>query len=327
MYKKTMHRKMSILVALVFAGAIFWSESTSAETHSPMVWIAPNDPTHGGAIDFWDMLKPDAPWQKAKSRVQVFEIAQNLVTNGPPDKLRELYSYLKQNHIALAVSIGMLTWSDQCGKHVEGYVPPGGSEYVAKRIQWLGGELAYIDVDEALEFGRYYDGKGACHSTMDAVAQDVAANFKAYQGAFPNVQLGDTEPVGPHADEPNSNEWLKFMQAWLDILQSKTGAHLAFFHEDVNWKIPVELYVPRLSNLMQSNHIPFGVSLIASDGAGPDAKWMKGAEANIEAIKKLKMPPLDHAWFTTWYGPPSHNLPETSSEAFTYLINFYFDRN
>jgi len=30
---------------------------------------------------------------------------------GPPDKLRKFYAYLKENHIALAIGIGMLTWS------------------------------------------------------------------------------------------------------------------------------------------------------------------------------------------------------------------------
>jgi hypothetical protein len=270
------------------------------------------------------MLQPDAPWQKAKSRVQVFEIAQNLVTNGPPAQLKQLYSYLKQNHIALAVSIGMLTWSDQCGKHVEGYVPPGGSDYVAKRIKWLGGELSYIDIDEALEFGRYYTGTNACRSSMDAIAEDVAANFKVYKDVFPNVQLGDTEPVGPHADKPNADDWVKFMQTWLDTLKSKTGAPPAFFHEDINWKIPLDAYIPKLSNLIRSNHIPFGVIFIASDGTGPDDKWMQSAETNTDTIKRLKMAPLDHVVFATWYVPPTQNLPETSSSSFTHLVDYYF---
>ncbi len=41
--------------------------------------------------------------------IQVVEIAQNLVTNGPPDRLRTFYAFLKQQRIKLAVSIGMLT--------------------------------------------------------------------------------------------------------------------------------------------------------------------------------------------------------------------------
>jgi hypothetical protein len=79
----------------------------------------------------------------------------------------------------------MLTWREQCGKHVEGYVPPGGSAYVAKRIKSLGGELAYIGIDEALWFGRYYSGANACHAAIDAA--DVAANFKAYQARIGGV--------------------------------------------------------------------------------------------------------------------------------------------
>jgi hypothetical protein len=208
-----MRGKIGIVVFCILTGASVWAATGTAQPDSPIVWLCPNDPTHGGAKDFWAMLQPDAPWQKAKGHVKVFEIAQNLVTNGPPEQLRQLYSYLKQNHIALAVGIGMLTWSDQCGKHVEGYVPPGGSEYVAKRIKWLGGELSYVDIDEALEFGRYYTSKDACRSSMDAVAEDVSANFKAYRDVFPDVQLGDTEPVGPHADKPNADDWVKFMQA------------------------------------------------------------------------------------------------------------------
>lgn len=88
------------------------------------IWISPNDPTHGGATDFWDMFQPGADWAQAEHHVRVVGIAQNLVTNGPTDKLKSFYAFLKANHIKLAVGIGMLTWSDQCGKHIEGYVPP-----------------------------------------------------------------------------------------------------------------------------------------------------------------------------------------------------------
>jgi hypothetical protein len=128
-------------------------------------------------------------------------------TNGPANELRQFYAYLKESHIALAIGIGMLTWSDQCGKHVEGYVPPGGSDYVAKRIKSLGGELAYIGIDEAFWFGRYYSGANACHASVDTLAADVAANFKAYQAIFPNVRLGDVEPLGPPpgGDRPGSS--------------------------------------------------------------------------------------------------------------------------
>ncbi|MBV8635707.1 MAG: hypothetical protein JO002_14530, partial [Burkholderiaceae bacterium] len=276
---------MKRLVALCLACLALTANAQPA----PSVWLSPNDPTHGGAEDFWDMLKPDAPWQNAKRHVNVFEISQNLVTNGPPDKLRQLYAYLKENHIALAIGIGMLTWSEQCGKHVEGYVPPGGSAYVAKRIRDQGGELAYIDTDEAVQFGRYYSGPNACHASLDAIAADLAGNLAAYKEVFPQVQLGETEIFSPHSDAPHDDGFLRFTQTWLDTLRAKTGAQLAFYHQDVVWSfapaLKVEDYVPKLSALMGKNHIPFGVILIAPNGDGPDAKWIAGAEKNIDTIK------------------------------------------
>jgi hypothetical protein len=253
---------------------------------------------------------------------------QNLVTNGPPDKLKQFFAELKANNIKLAVSIGMLTWSDQCGKHVEGYVPPGGSKYVADRIKALGGAPAYIDIDEALWFGRYYAGASACHSSIDLLARDVAANFKAYQAEFPDIQLGDTEPLGPPpgGDRPGSS-WAKATQSWIDTLQKATGTHLAYIHEDItDWKRPLPEYLPAVSSLARSNHIPFGVIFIAGSGAGPNAAWMQSAERNIDAVHALAMAPQDHLCFATWHRFPTQNLPETSLDAFTHLIDYYFQR-
>jgi hypothetical protein len=317
---------LSRLGILLLVGFTANSVALPANSAEPVVWISSNDPTHGGAEDFWQLFEPGAPWQSAKRHVTVFSIDQNLVTNGPPDKLRKLYAYLKENHIALAIGIGMLTWSEQCGKHVEGYVPPGGSDYVAKRIKWLGGELAYIGIDEALFFGRWYTGKNACHASLDAVAADVAANFRAYQAVFPNVRLGDVEPFGPppDGDKPGFS-WVKTTQDWINALQTKTGAPLAFFHEDIiDWRRPLSGYLPALSDLMKSNHIPFGPIFIAGSVDGPDIAWMQSAERNIDGIRALKMNPPDHLVFSTWHNYPTKNLPETSPEAFTHLIDYYF---
>jgi len=320
-----MNNKKRILVLCTLALTVAWATATAVEPTAPVVWICPNDPTRGGAKDFWDMLQSDAPWQRAKSHVKVFKIAQNLVTNGPAEQLKQLYAYLKQNHIALAIEIGMLTWNDRCGQHVEGYVPAGGSAYVANRIKSLGGELSYIAMDEPLFYGRWYSGKNACRASIDSLAQDVANNFKAYQNVFPDVRIGDVEPDGPAAQSPHSDDWIKPTQSWIDATQSKTGTRLAFFHEDVNWNISPDDYVPKISSLMRSNHIPFGVIFISSSGAGPDETWMQNAEKNIGTVNHLNMPPLDQVIFQTWYVYPTHNLPESSPVSFAHLINYYFD--
>ncbi|MBB5341382.1 hypothetical protein [Tunturiibacter gelidoferens] len=306
------------------------SSQTARQSSQPAntedeVWISPNDPTHGGAPDFWDMFQPGADWAQAEHHVRVVGIAQNLVTNGPADKLKVFYAFLKANHIKLAVGIGMLTWSDQCGKHIEGYVPPGGSRYVADRIKSLGGELSYIDVDEALWFGRYFGGTGACHSAIGTLATDVAANFKAYQAVFPDVRIGDTEPLGPPPSGDPTGQWVKNTQAWLDALQAATGQRLAFIHEDItDWSRPLPGYLPAVAKLAHSNHIPFAPIIIAASGKGPDETWMRSAEQNIDLLRKSGAWPPDHLMFSTWHVYPTHNLPESSPETFTHLIDYYF---
>ena len=102
-----------LAIALAFASA---PACAAPPADAPTAWVSTNDPTHGGASDFWQMFEPGAPWPMAKRHVAVFEIDQNLVTNGPPDKLRRLFAELKADHIALAIGIGMLTWSDQIGR-------------------------------------------------------------------------------------------------------------------------------------------------------------------------------------------------------------------
>jgi hypothetical protein len=311
-------------IAGLAAAATLMSTAGRAQT-APEVWLSPNDPTHGGASDFWDMFQPGADWAVTQSHVQVVEIAQNLVTNGPPDKLRAFYAFLKQAHIKLAVSIGMLTWSDQCGKHVEGYVPPGGSRYVADRIKALGGDLSYIDIDEAFWFGRYYSGTGACHAEVAALAQDVAANFKAYQAVFPDVRLGDTEPLGPPPAGDPAGRWSAGTQAWIDALQSASGAKLAFIHEDItDWNRPLADYLPAVARLVHRNGIPFAPIIIAATPKGPDDAWVASAQGNIERLKTSGAWPPDHLVFATWHAYPTHNLPDASPSAFTHLPYAYF---
>jgi hypothetical protein len=90
-------------------------------------------------------------------------------------------------------------------KHIEGNVPPGDSRYVADRIKSLGGEISYIDVGEALWFGRYFGGTGTCHSKIGTLATDVAANFKAYQTVFFPMFL--LARLRWHWRRPRSTSW------------------------------------------------------------------------------------------------------------------------
>ncbi|WP_177242924.1 hypothetical protein [Bradyrhizobium sp. Gha] len=51
---------------------------------------------------------------------------------------------------------------------------------------------------------------------------------------------------------------------------------------------------------------------------------MASAEQNIDAIRALHMHAPDHLVFASWHVHPTKNLPETSPEAFTHLVVYYF---
>jgi hypothetical protein len=89
---------------------------------------------------------------------------------------------------------------------------------------------------------------------VDALAADVAANFKAYQAVFPNVRLGDVEPLGPPpgGDRPGSS-WAKATQAWIDVVQARSGTKLAFIHDDItDWRRPLPEYLPAVESVWTS---------------------------------------------------------------------------
>ena len=63
-------------------------------------------------------------------------------------------------------------------------------EKLAQRIESLGGDLAYIAIDES--FGGNLNSNG-CHVSMADAAEDAGSVFALYQNIFPAVQMGDNE--------------------------------------------------------------------------------------------------------------------------------------
>jgi hypothetical protein len=64
------------ILALLLPCLLAVPAASPAHAAEPQVWISSNDPTHGGAADFWQMFAADAPWQSAKRHVAVFGIAR-----------------------------------------------------------------------------------------------------------------------------------------------------------------------------------------------------------------------------------------------------------
>jgi hypothetical protein len=156
-----------------------------------------------------NLFTADSPWARARSRIHIFTIYSQLVDFGPDSAMKTIFAYLNQNHIALAFDFGPLMATAQCGQYVEGFSGgPSDAIHVAQKIKSLGGTLAYVAMDEPLYFGHYSQQPGACQWPIQTVAQQAAATALAFKTVFPNVQIGDIEPLNGFANSANDLDTL-----------------------------------------------------------------------------------------------------------------------
>src|SRR5215467_11583998 len=107
--------------------------STQSRTFTvpQLIWFGPLFAFHadgaGGVVpfvqaDYMNLFAAGAPWSRARNRIQVFEINEQLVSFESNDSVLEtIFSYLNAHNIGLAMSVPPLIASAQCGQNVEGY--------------------------------------------------------------------------------------------------------------------------------------------------------------------------------------------------------------
>jgi hypothetical protein len=146
--------------------------------------------------------------------------------------------------------------------------------------------------------------------------------MQAYRAVFPDVQVGDIEPLDSFADP--AGVWVSTTQEWIGDFQAAAGFPLAFLHDDVTWTVPLNQYLPQLQPLLAQQSIPFGVIFNGTNNAVSDAGWMSAAEQNIQAYNSSGDAQPAQVIFQTWDPYPTHVLPETSPTSLSYLVDFYF---
>lgn len=294
---------------------------------SPQLWFAPvdwfaRDPPRGpnGFIkysDYMALFAANPP--PVMSRVNVFKIFAQTLAWTSDDDLRRIIDGLRREHIALALETGVLTDSEQCGRGVEGY---GGKTVprLVQRIAALGGELAYLAMDEPAWFGHVFGGAHACRAAMTDIARDAAINIAAVRKIFPHLQVGDIEPVGPSPQDSLISGYAD----WADAYRQATGAPLAFFHADVQWEKAWLGPVEDAAKTMHERGIAFGIIYNGTPRAPDDKTWIGEAEAHYSEWEADGRAAPDQIVFQSWVRHPSHLLPDTDPGAFTYLIRRYF---
>ncbi|MGZ4461727.1 MAG: hypothetical protein ACXVZP_02700 [Gaiellaceae bacterium] len=323
---------MALLALLSVGGSTNGSSAgmRTAALGKPLVWfaplpaVAPRPQPEGigyGSSDYMKLFSPTASWTRAAGHVNVFKLYGNWVEQAAtPDELATIVGDLKRRGIALAVELQPLQPSADCGQGVEGFDSLAGATAIAERIRAAGGTIAYAALDEPFFYGSLYDGPGACHWSEETIAQQIVAYVSALRSVFPDVVVGDIEPM-PSGVTPDE------IAQWLDVYRAVSGAPFPFFHLDVTFTtfLRSQTWAADAGRLEQASHrrgIPFG--MIYDGNGDSDLGWTQSAEQRIETYELVARGRPDQVIFQSWVDHPDRVLPEGSSGSFTNLIDRYF---
>jgi len=310
---------------------------TKSGEGSPLVYLYP-------LHDFTQLFNNDAAWNggektwsNAARHVQIISFSTQFLSAVSDTVLSKIVRYLKQEHMGIGLESLATNWFHEppCGGGIEGYSDPGSANRIVSKLLKAGGSLDYIAMDEPLWFGHYYNGKNACKSSIQNLAERVAVIIKTYTAAFPNVIVGDIEPFPAVSSQAG---WQADYATWVKAFNSATGTPLGFLRLDFNWgdprlnkrgsqNIPDPAAIGNLArsaaSVARANGLQVAMIYNGTGGPNTDAQWIQQARTHIDCVEASGIHP-DQVIFQSWDKYPARSLPETDPDALTSLINYYF---
>jgi hypothetical protein len=320
----------SMLTAVLMAAGLAWPMAgRAADPVRPETWLvpmppltAPGDP-RSGATDYFDMFKPGAPWDYVAKRIKVFEIYRDRELLMSDDQLRLLLHGLADRHIALGMETNALMATSTCAPGV-GKAGPITAE--VERLKRLGGDLRFIAMNEPLISGHAMTGPRDCHASIAAVAADVANFLKPLMAVFPELQVGDIEPIGDipaAAHAADMQNWPQQVGQWMAAYKAATGRPLAFLHSDVVWDRDWQGDLRQMAQISHAAGVPFGVLYHGDLTEMSDAALAANTARYVTEVERTLGIHLDHAVFQSWYNWPRRALPDTDLTTMTGMVRDY----
>jgi hypothetical protein len=279
---------------------------------------------------WWDPLffRSDAPWPESMNHVQVLSVATQAMSQISDEDLAKVAQRLNQHHIGL--SLGLLAQDNtprpgapaSCGNNVEGYDSPQETARIAAKLKQAGVNLRYIAMDEPLWFGHYYNEKNACRSSIDNVAERVAANLAAYVRLFPDVVIGDTVPIPSVTDQP---QWQNDYRQWLAAFARHVGRPIGFAVLDINWGRPNRSQSLQASAVfLRNQHVRLGIIYNADAPATTtNDEYLEAARQHFVQIEQNMHIVPDMAVFASWVRFPRRAISDQSGLGQDYLVKEY----
>lgn len=306
--------------------------ATAASAPQPQIWFHIGGMGKPETYQSWNTLffDPDAPWPEIMNHVKVIGILTQVLHDISDDNLAKVVARLKQKHIALGIEMLAQAYTlpgiyspPGCGEGVEGYYAPFATAALAAKLKRAGGTPQFIFMDEPLFFGHYYNEKNACHSSIDEVAERVAANLREYIKVFPDVTIGDGEPLPVITAQP---DWQNDYKEWLRLFRMKTGKPLSYTVIDINWghaNWPQSLQA--FVSFARDVHMPIGIIYNAAppNKTMTNEEWLNDAQRNSVTIEKTLGITPSWAVFASWVRFPGRAISTKDGLGEEYLVKQY----
>lgn len=271
-----------------------------------------------GSTDYWDLFEEGAPWDEARSRIGAFKIhswmARVFFTD---EQIVTLTGYLDRHGIPLMVEAEPLTPPTTC-QHTESFEGPYELDG-ARRIKDLGGTIGAVVIEQPYTYGHKNDGPGSCQYPLEQVIDEVVTWVEDMREIFPGVPVGSIEGVWQSpATTPED------MATWLDAYEAAMGEPFAFLHMDVDWRRSDWTEVVRgIEEVADARGVPFGLLYNGTFADTDSDGWIQEAIERVAEYEQAAGGTPDHVVFQSWEDWPDAVLPDSSTSAFTHLVNRY----
>lgn len=303
-----------ISLILILAGSCARAE--------PRIWLSPLSSTTAdrtGAADFMNLFESNSPWKEVAAAVSVFKLYPYFVGRASDEDLKKIFGDLDRRHISVALEARVLTATKSC--KMQNGDGGGSTIHLLDRVKRLGGKIDYLAMDEPLKHA--LAGDVHCRASLDAVVSDILRNVAQFKRRFPNLKVGDIEPIGAW---PNAPTLLSDTIAFVDKYREKSGESLAFFHADVGWTVPWKTITEKLQRELSQRSVPFGIIYNGEDLANSDEQWTQEAVNHFLQFEACGKQRPDDVIFQTWRPHPTKVLPEDDQTTLTGVVDEYLHK-
>lgn len=281
-----------------------------------------------GSADFLSLFQANASWPNSMGRTRVMGLYAGWVATASDQDLQTVVTFLNEHDMGIELEAPALQATASCGTGVEGFVPYGQSLHdftvtYLQRLKSMSANLLFIKVDEPYFFGSVVPDPRSCHLSTLQVAVAVGEYAQLVRSIYPNVAVGDVEPVivGPY-----SPDVVTALRLWHDTYRAVTGAPFPFFIADPDYSNSAwPTLVKSLENATRQFGIAFGIIYIGDFYDVSDQQWTAKAIARFQTYEGASGGRPNYALFQSWEPHPQSCLPETDPSAFTSVIDAYID--